>query len=108
VQALKLPQRYSSLNPEECQNLLLTDLSEKDPFENLYTLEAATIRLLIVDSIPRFGDSEWMDILGLKEDKYTLFRTGTREKFVLGDPIDLNDQIDYVLGYHKDFPYLPF
>ncbi len=81
---------------------------ERDPFENLFTLEAATIRLLIVDGVPRFGDSEWMELFGLLEDNYTLFRTGTREKFVIGDPMELNDQIDNVLGYHKDFPYLPF
>jgi len=108
VQALKLPEEYGTLNPDGCQNLLLTDLVERDPFENLFTLEAATIRLLIVDGVPRFGDSEWMELFGLLEDNYTLFRTGTREKFVIGDPMELNDQIDNVLGYHKDFPYLPF
>lgn len=108
VKALKLPNRFGTLDIKDCQNLLLLDLIERDPFENLFTLEAATIRLLMVDGIPRFGDSEWMELFGLNEDSYSLFRTGTREKFVLGDPIDLNDQIDNVLGYHKDFPYLPF
>jgi len=81
---------------------------EKDPFENLFTIEAATIKLLIVDGIPRFGDSMWMETLSLNEDDYSIFRTGNKEKFVLGDPMDMNDQIDAVLGYHKDFPYLPF
>jgi hypothetical protein len=108
VQALKLPERYGILDVQNSQNLLLVDQVERDPFENLLTLEAATIRLLVVDGKPRFGDSEWMELLGLNEDSYCLFRTGTREKFVIGDPIDLNDQIDSVLGYHKDFPYLPF
>jgi hypothetical protein len=49
-----------------------------------------------------------MELLNLDEDKYTTFRTGNKEKFVIDDPIDLNEQIDEVLGYHKDFPYLPF
>ena len=108
VRALKLPASYATLNSKDCTNLLLTDMIEKDPFQNLYSLEAASIKLLIVDGIPRFGDSHWLEILGLNEDDYSTFRTSNKEKFVLGDPMDLNDQIDAVLGYHKDFPYLPF
>ena len=108
ARALFLPKDFACLNPDGCRNLLLTDKVERDPFENLYTLEAATIQLLLVDGIPRFGDSEWLEMLNLDDDKYSTFRTGNKEKFVLGDPMDLNDQIDEVLGYHKDFPYLPF
>jgi len=108
VKALKLPAHYAALNPQNCQNLLLVDMLVHDPFENLFGIEAANIQLLIVDGIPRFGDSHWMDTFGLNDDDYSTFRTGTKEKFVLGDPMDLNDQIDAVLGYHKDFPYLPF
>ncbi len=108
VKALKLPAPYGTLNPMQCNNLLLVDMIEKDPFENLFTIEAATIKLLIVDGIPRFGDSKWMETLNLNEDTYTQFRTANKEKFVLGDPMEMNDQIDAVLGYHKDFPYLPF
>ncbi|MDZ4121852.1 MAG: chlorohydrolase, partial [Candidatus Cloacimonadaceae bacterium] len=66
------------------------------------------IDLLVSDSIPRFGNTEWLEILDLNMDLYTIFRTGKKEKFVLGDPRELNDQIDAKLGYHKDFPYLPF
>lgn len=108
VKALYLPSDYAALNPAACHNLLLVDAMESDPFENLFSIEAATIRLLVVDGIPRFGDSQWMDTLSLNDADYTLFRTGSREKFVIGDPQELNDQIDSVLGYHKDFPYLPF
>lgn len=108
VKALNLPSVYASLNPTDCQNLLLVDAIERDPFENLFTIEAANIRLLVVDGIPRFGDSHWLESLALDEAPYSLFRTGSKEKFVIGDPMDLNEQIDAVLGYHKDFPYLPF
>ncbi len=108
ARALMLPQSYARLDPANTVNLLLTDACESDPFENLICIEAASIKLLIVDGIPRFGDTEWLERLGLNEDDYSLFRTGNREKFVTGDPQDINDQIDYALGYHKDFPYLPF
>jgi len=108
VQALKLPQRYGRLDPDNCQNLLLVDGIDSDPFENLLILEAASIQLLIVDGIPRFGDLVWMDRLHLNEDDYSVFRTANKEKFVIGDPMELNDEVDAALGYHKDFPYLPF
>lgn len=108
AKALYLPQRYASLDPENTQNLLLTDMVEKDPFENLMNLDSASIKLLIVDGIPRYGDSEYLDRLDGGDEDYTIFRTGNREKFVIGDPLEINDQIDSVLGYHKDFPYLPF
>jgi len=108
VTALYLPQYFAFINPDKCRNLLLVDKTEHNPYENLYTLEAATIQLLIVDGIPRFGDSEWLELFNLNEELYSTFRTGNKEKFVIGDPMDLNEQIDEVLGYHKDFPYLPF
>ncbi|MDD4310355.1 MAG: amidohydrolase family protein, partial [Candidatus Cloacimonetes bacterium] len=43
VKALNLAKRYAELNPANCQNLLLVDSVERDPFENLFTIEAATI-----------------------------------------------------------------
>jgi 5-methylthioadenosine/S-adenosylhomocysteine deaminase len=108
VRALRLPQRYGNLNPDDTQNLLLTDQVEQDPFENLVALEMAAIKLLVVDGIPRYGDSKYLELFPEAEAEYTIFRTGNREKFVIGDPLEINDQIDAALGYHKDFPFLPF
>lgn len=108
VKALRLPERYGFLNPEDTQNLLLLDQVEKDPFENLMQLEMKAIQLLLVDGIPRYGDSSLLELFPDADAEYTIFRTGNREKFVIGDPMDINDQIDAALGYHKDFPFLPF
>ena len=108
AKALMLPSSYARLNPENCHNLLLVDKHDPDPFENLLMMEASSIKLLVEDGVPRFGDVEWMVRLDLDEDEYTVFRTGNKEKFVLGDPLELNDLVDEALGYHKDFPFLPF
>lgn len=108
VNALKLPDQYGRLDPDNCENLLLVDRVDQDPFENLLIMEAASIQLMMVDGLARFGDVEWMERLRLNEDSYSVFRTGNKEKFVLGDPLEINDQVDASLGYHKDFPYLPF
>lgn len=108
VKALFLDPAYATLNPQHTSNVLLLDKIESDPFENLLALEMAGIKLLMVDGIPRYGDSEYLDLLDTGDEDYTIFRTGNREKFVIGDPLEINDDIDAVLGYHKDFPFLPF
>lgn len=108
VHALMLPEKYAYLDPNQTSNLLLIDKIDGDPYENLLDIEAENIRLLMVDDIPRYGDADWLDFFEVNSEVYTIFRTGKREKFVLGDPMELNDMIDAKLGYHKDFPYLPF
>ncbi|HRY83572.1 MAG TPA: amidohydrolase family protein [Candidatus Cloacimonadota bacterium] len=108
AKALMLPPRYGFLQPDRTENMLLMDLVDRDPFRTLLAAEAENIRLLVRDGIPLFGDSQWLEWLDVDMEKYSTFRTGSREKFVIGDPQELNDRIDAVLGYHKDFPYLPF
>lgn len=108
AKALYLHPRYAKVNPNDAQNILIIDQQEKDPFENLITSDMASIQLLIVDGIPRYGDSIYLDDLPANGNEYTIFRTGKREKFVIGDPLEINEIIDDKLGYHKDFPYLPF
>lgn len=106
--ALMLPEHYGFLDPSQTRNLLLMDKLDSDPFENLLASDPANIGLLVLDGIPLYGDSSWLEFISLETKGYSTFRTGNKEKFVIGDPQDLNDQIDSVLGYHKDFPYLPF
>lgn len=108
AKALMIDPAYGTLNPSSTRNLLLIDKLDPDPMENLLQIETENIALLVSDSIPRFGDTQWLEHFDLSSDDYTIFRTGKREKFVLGDPLELNDMIDAKLGYHKDFPYLPF
>jgi len=108
ARALMLPAHYGKLDPQRISNLLLVDKVDADPFDNLLCIDAANIILMIVDEVPVFGDEEWLAYFAVDDNRYTNFRTGSRGKFVLGDPVELNAQIDAVLGYHKDFPYLPF
>lgn len=108
AKALYLKPEYALLNPQNTRHLLLIDQVESNPFENLLALEMPAIKLLMVDGIPLYGDSEYLDFLDTAGSEYAIFRTGNREKFVIGDPLEINDLIDAALGYHKDFPFLPF
>jgi 5-methylthioadenosine/S-adenosylhomocysteine deaminase len=108
AKALYLPPETAILNPAHTSNLLLMDALEHDPLENLLEVNSEHIQLLLHKGIPIYGDAEWLEYFQSLQADYTEFRVGKREKFVIGDPLELNDQIDAALGYHKDFPYLPF
>jgi len=108
AKALFLPEKTALLNPKNCRDLLLIDAVDTDPYANLQEISSEHIQLLLYNGLPIYGDAQWLEICKSVPADYTEFRVGKREKFVIGDPLDLNDQIDKVLGYHKDFPYLPF
>ncbi|MCB5234465.1 MAG: amidohydrolase family protein [Candidatus Cloacimonetes bacterium] len=108
AKALYLSEDYGKLNPDRCRNLLVLDRKKEDPFENILELNAASIKLLVVEDIPRFGDRDLLDYFPKSEREYTFFDIAGREKFVIGDPLAISNEIDSVLGYHKDFPFLPF
>lgn len=108
AKALYLKPDTAIINPAKTSDLLLMDALEHDPFENLLEVNSEHIQLLLHNGVPIYGDAEWLEDFQSIPAEYTEFRVGKREKFVIGDPLELNDQIDAALGYHKDFPYLPF
>lgn len=108
AKALFIPAEKAVLNPNQITDLLLIDALDNDPFANLLEVNSEHIQLLLHNGLPVYGDAGWLDLFSSPPADYTQFRVGKREKFVLGDPLELNDQIDEALGYHKDFPYLPF
>ena len=108
VKAMMLPKHYAALQEKNCRDLLLVDQVEKDPFENLMNLDAELINLFVVNGKVLLGDVSWLEELNLDEEGYSFLRVGKKEKFVIGDPMSINDEVDEALGYHKDFAYLPF
>lgn len=108
AKALYLPEEAALLHPQSTADLLLIDAVEHDPLENLLEVNSEHIQLLLHKGLPVYGDSEWLEYFTSVPADYTEFRVGKREKFVIGDPLELNDLVDVALGYHKDFPFLPF
>ncbi len=108
AKALFIPAEKAVLDPEKTTELLLIDALDSDPFANLLEVSSEHIQLLLHNGLPLYGDAAWLEYFASPPADYTEFRVGKREKFVLGDPLELNDRIDEALGYHKDFPFLPF
>lgn len=107
AEALFLPESYGKLQ-ETNTNLMLLDKNHDDEFENILHTETENINLLVHQGVPIFGDEKFFEEFNLEIDDYFLFDTKNGKKFVIGHPEKIISKIDDILGYHKDFPYLPF
>ncbi|MDO9577726.1 MAG: amidohydrolase family protein [Candidatus Cloacimonadales bacterium] len=107
AKALFLPESYGILQ-ETNTNLMLLDKNHADEFENILHTETENIGLLVHQGIPIFGDAGFFQEFKLDVADYFLFDINGRQKFVIGHPEKVTSSIDEILGYHKDFPFLPF
>lgn len=107
VKALLLPDEEDS-SLEHSNSLLITDSLDDDPYLNLAMLDPMNIQLMIYKGKPIYGDAEHLAHFDTADAQYSVFTTGIRKKFIIGNPQLLNQKIDNKLGYHKNLPYLPF
>jgi len=94
------------LNPQK--NLLLLTMKKEESLDNILYQEIDDIQLMVQRGVPLYGDISFMEYLNVDENDYYFFKTGNKEKFVVGHPEQIIDKIDSILGYHKSLPYIPF
>ena len=107
AKALFLSDSYGQLQ-ETNTNLMLLNKKHDDEFENVLKTDTENISLLIHQGTPIFGDERFFNEFDLEEKNYFHFDTKKGKKFVIGHPEKISQKIDKILGYHKDFPFLPF
>jgi hypothetical protein len=105
--ALFLPDKYGKLSRETSNFVLIKKYSD-DPMENLLDILCPDIELVIYDEKPIYGNAEYLNYFDVPEDEYFYFKIGAVKKFVIGHPEKTVEKISNILGYHKDFPFLPF
>jgi len=105
--ALFLPESYGKLELNTSHLMLVKNIKD-DPFENILYMETKDIDLLIHRGIPIYGNRKFLDDFDVNPEDYFFFKIGNEDKFVIGHPEKICAKIDAMLGYHKDFPYLPF
>lgn len=105
--ALFLPENYGKLESETSELLLLKKKTD-DPFENLLLCDIEDIELFIHAGKPIYGDEKYLEYFNIEPENYFFFSLGKTKKFVSGHPEKTSRKIDEILGYHKDFPFLPF
>lgn len=104
--ALKIPSR-SSDKDQTCSDLLLLKEKHTDPFKNILECGMEDIELLIHKGKPIYGNYDFLEMTNLNQADYSVFEIGSEKKFVIGHPEKLMNQIETILGYKKNLPYLP-
>ena len=107
AKALFLPEGTATLT-EDNQDILLVKQYAHDPFENLLDIKIEDIEFFMHKGIPVYGNSDFLEHFEINRNDYYFFELETGEKFALGRPDKVTAEIDNLLGYHKDFPFLPF
>lgn len=90
------------------KNLLILDKMHDDIYENILYQEIDNIDLLIHQSKPIYGNINYFEDFELDPQKYDFLKVGNKEKFIIGKPKLLVDEINELLGYKKNFPFMPF
>ena len=105
--ALMIEPSYGRLS-EEPGDLLLIRKKTEDPFNNLLNIDMHDIELLLFQGRPLYGSTELLKEFDVRPEDYYHFKANSEGRFVYGHPEKVIEQIDRILGYHKDLPYLPF
>lgn len=90
------------------KNILIMTHKKDNCFDNIIHQEFDDIQLMVQKGIPVYGDISFMEYMKVDESDYSILKIGNKEKFVLGHPEILTEQIDNILGYHKKLPYIPW
>lgn len=107
AKALFLPEGTATLKNND-QDILIVKQYSDDPFENLLDIKMKDIEFFMHKGIPVYGNSDFLANFTIKRDEYYFFELENGEKFAFGRPDQVTAEIDNLLGYHKDFPFLPF
>jgi len=105
--AMMIDKSFGYLN-SNCKNLLLLKTKDKDPYDNLLHIDMSDIEFLMYNGTPIYGSTRFLKLFNIDHENYFFFNSKIEEKFVIGHPEKIIEKIDLILGYHKDFPYLPF
>ena len=106
LKALKLSKNTLKMN-SKTDKILLTDVLDDNPYENIPKLKMNNIQLLMTEGRPIYGDESLLRSFEVDTNEYHLFKSEGRKKFVYGHPEKLLKQIEDKLGYKKEFPYIP-
>jgi hypothetical protein len=104
---LYLNDSYGKL-PQTTSDLLLIRKKHDDPFENLLLVDFHDLELFIYEGKPMYGDARYLSAFSIDENDYYFFKHNQSARFVIGHPEKTLQKINKLLGYHKDFPFLPF
>ncbi|MFO7896107.1 MAG: amidohydrolase family protein [Candidatus Cloacimonadales bacterium] len=105
--ALRLPASRGKLqNP--ASDLLILRQKNADAYQNLLQCDLHDIKFFMSRGVPLLGEAKILDSFQIDPENYSFFTEGESKRFVWGKPLEMNQKVNEILGYHKKFPYFPF
>ena len=95
-------------NLNNSDSILITEKLDENPYKNITKLQPKDIKLFIKNKIPIYGQKQYLDNFIFDEEDYFFYTKDNVDYFVIGHPEKIMEEIESVLGYPKNLPYLPF
>ncbi len=80
---------------------------ESDPYDSVVSAELEDIKLVVIEGIPVYGDSEYSGIFDSLQVKYQRVNIAGADKIIIGDLKGLLKRINKAIGYNKKLDFLP-
>lgn len=107
AQAFRRIQDLGSIKAGKKADLVVLEKNDPDPFENLLSASLESVRLVVIDGLPVYGDENLSPVFDSLGVPYESVKIGDREKIVAGSPKSLLRSIHKSIGYKKDLAFLP-
>ena len=78
-----------------------------NPYSSVVNAELADVKLVVIDGMPMYGDTEFEELFVAQKSKYQKIRMDGVDKLVTGDLIGLLKRISRAVGFKKEFPFMP-
>jgi cytosine/adenosine deaminase-related metal-dependent hydrolase len=107
AKAFRIQDKLGSLEKGKLGDLLLVKGDSKKPHGMLVNARLRDISLVFMEGKPLYGDSEFEYLFKDFDTQYERIKIDGKEKFIIGDPIGLVENIRRNVGFHKELPFLP-
>ena len=108
ARALYLNDYDYELSENSNDSLILINGRKPDPLENLMSIDYNDVILLVHKGLPLYGYRVFLNYFDINDEDYFFYPSEHIERFVIGHPEIIMQEINKILGYKKELPFLPF
>lgn len=108
AKAFRMDKDIGSIEKGKKADLLLISTKTEEPYKAFSEFKMEEIELLTLEGKPVYGSAAYKDFFNIKNNGYSNVNVKGREKFVIGNPVDLLHKIREKVGFKKVLDFLPF
>jgi len=98
---------HGSINPGNVADFVVISRTEDNPYSAVVNAQLEDIALVVINGKPMYGDSYYKQLFDYHKVKYQEIVLRNKQKIVVGDLSGLLRRISKVVGYKKEFPFIP-